>query len=214
MWRLLKGSLAHWPRAAHTAVGVALAVGLVSGTFVLTDTIEAAYTRASAPAPGEVDLVVRTGSAFSAAGDTSSEREAMSSSLLASVQAVPGVGSAWGTVWGYAQVVGPDGRSLAADGLPAVGAAWTPDASLVAGHAPSRFGEVALDKATAEGVGLRPGDRVKVQFSQAVEEFVVSGISGENRLVSSTLASFELTPFRPSQERPPMNGVARENARL
>jgi putative ABC transport system permease protein len=192
MWRLLKGSLAHWPRAAHTAVGVALAVGLVSGTFVLTDTIEAAYARASAPAPGEVDLVVRTGSAFSAAGDTSSEREPMPSSLLAAVQAVPGVGSAWGTVWGYAQVLGPDGRSLAADGLPAVGAAWTPDASLVAGRAPSRPGEAAIDRATAERSGLRPGARVKVQFSEAVEEFAVTGISGENRLVSSTLASFEL----------------------
>ena len=193
MWRLLKGSLAHWPRAAHTAVGVALAVGLVSGTFVLTDTIEAAYARASAPAPGEVDLVVRTGSAFSAAGDTSSEREPIPAALLATVQAVPGVESAWGTVWGYAQVVGPDGRSLAADGLPAVGAAWTPDASLVAGRAPTQPDEVAVDRASADRAGLRPGDRVKVQFPEAVGEFSITGISGANRLVSSTLASFELT---------------------
>ena len=193
MWWLLKGSLAHWPRAAHIAVGVALAVGLVSGTFVLTDTIEAAYARASAPAPGEVDLVVRTGAAFSAAGDTSSQREPMASSVLAAVQAVPGVELAWGTVWGYAQVVGPDGRSLAADGLPAVGAAWTPDASLVAGRTPAGPGEAVLDRATADRAGLQPGDRITVQFAEAVEEFVLTGVSGENRLVSSTLASFELT---------------------
>ena len=192
MWRLLRGSLAHWPRAAHTAVGVALAVGLVSGTFVLTDTIEAAYARASAPAAGEVDLVVRSGAAFSAAGDTSSEREPMPSSLLPTVQAVAGVKSAWGTVWGYAQVVGPDGRSLAAEGLPAMGAAWTPDASLVAGRGPTQPGEVVVDKASAQRAGLRLGDRLKVQFSEAVEEFVLTGTSGENRLVSSTLASFEL----------------------
>ncbi|HWC12863.1 MAG TPA: ABC transporter permease [Acidimicrobiales bacterium] len=193
MWRLLKGALAHWPRAAHTAVGVALAVGLMSGTFVLTDTIEAAYARASAPAADEVDVVVRTAAAFSAAGDTSSEREPMPAALLPAVQAVPGARSAWGTVWGYAQLVGPGGRSLATDGLPAMGAAWTPDASLVAGRAPSGPGEVAVDDATAERAGLRLGDRVTVQFPAAVEDFVVTGLSGTHRLVSSTLASFELT---------------------
>lgn len=194
MWPLLKGSLAHWPRVAHTAAGVALAVSLVTGTFVLTDTIDDAFGRASAPAPapGEVDLVVRSAAAFRPVGETDTEREPMPASVLTDVQAVPGVAAAWGAVWGYAELVGPDGRPLVSDGLPAVGAAWAPDATLTAGHAPRGPHEVAVDVTTARRNGLRLGDRIKILFQDVVQEFVIGGISGVSRLVSSTLASFDL----------------------
>ncbi|MGI9023451.1 MAG: hypothetical protein ACR2HV_09525, partial [Acidimicrobiales bacterium] len=103
---MLKGSLDHGTRLAHTAAGVALAVSLVCGTFVLTDTIDSAFARASAPVPGQVDVVVRSAAQFDAVGQAVSDREAMPASVLPSVQAVAGVDRTWGTVWGYVQAVG------------------------------------------------------------------------------------------------------------
>ncbi len=192
MWPVLKGSLAHGTRIAHTAVGVALAVSLVCGTFVLTDTIDAAYTRASAPVPGQVDVVVRSATQFGATAQAVSDRETMPASVLATVASVTGVGGAWGTVWGYAQALGPDGAAMAIKGLPAIGTAWTPDTALVTGQVPTRAGEVALDVATAAKTGLHVGDRIKVVLGSGAEEFAVTGLSGVSKLTGSTVVAFDL----------------------
>ena len=72
-----------------------------------------------------------------------------------------------------------------------VGAAWTPDTRLVAGHSPGP-GEVAIDVATARRSGLGRGDRVKVLFEGLVQEFAVGGVTRGNRIVSASLASFDL----------------------
>ena len=191
MGRVLKGSLGHWLRVAHTAVGVALAVSLVTGTFVLTDTIEGAYARASAPATGEVDLVVRSAAPFRAAGGDGNEREPdpRDRAVRGSVRGRRPVGLGRGVG------LRPAGRArrgaVSADGLPVVGAAWTPDTRLVAGHSPGP-GEVAIDVATARRSGLGRGDRVKVLFEGLVQEFAVGGVTRGNRIVSASLASFDL----------------------
>jgi len=138
MWLVVKGSLARSTRVVHTALGVVLAVSLVCGTFVLTDTINAAYTQASAPVAGQVDVVVRSAAAFGATAQPITDREPMAASVLPTIQAVAGAGRAWGTVFGYVQVVGVDGRPVTVKGLPAMGTGWAPDATLVAGPAPPR----------------------------------------------------------------------------
>ena len=150
MWPVLKGSLAHGTRVLHTAVGVALAVSLVCGTFVLTDTIDSAYDQATAPAPGEVDVVVRSAARFTEVGQAVSDREPMPASVLEPIRAAAGTGEAWGTVWGYVQAVGSDGRDVAIKGRPAMGTAWTPDTVVVSGRAPTRAGEAAVDVNTAQ----------------------------------------------------------------
>jgi len=193
MWPVLKGSLAHGTRVAHTAVGVALAVSLVCGTFVLTDTIDSAYTQAAAPGPGQVDVVVRTAGQFGATAQAVSDRAPMRSSVLPTVQTVAGVDRAWGAVWGYLQALGPDGAAMTIKDRPAMGTAWTPDSALVSGQAPIRAGEVALDVATAREAGRRVGDRVKVVLADGPEDFTITGLSATTKLVSSTVVTFDLT---------------------
>ena len=58
--------------------------------------------------------------------DSLSEREPVPESLLATVQTVPGVRSAWGSVWGYAQIVDSKGDAISPNGLPTLGNAWAP----------------------------------------------------------------------------------------
>jgi putative ABC transport system permease protein len=192
MWLVLKGSLARSTRVVHTALGVVLAVSLVCGTFVLTDTINAAFTQATAPVPGQVDVVVRSAAAFGATGQQITDREPMPASVLAAVQAVVGTGQAWGTVFGYVQVVGPDGRPVTAKGLPAMGTGWAPDTALIAGGAPSQDGQVAVDARTARQAGLKVGDRVKIALRDGTEELTVTGLTEPSKLVSSTVVTFDL----------------------
>jgi len=192
MWPVLKGSLAHSTRIIHTAMGVVLAVSLVCGTFVLTDTIDSAYAKASAPVPGQVDVVVRSAASFGAVGQEATDRETMTDSVLPAVQAVPGADRAWGTVFGYVQVVGVDGRAVAVKGLPAMGTGWTPDTALVAGRPPVQSGEVAVDKNTAAKGGILVGDRIRVVLAAGAEELAVVGVTEASRLVSSTLVTFDL----------------------
>ncbi len=73
MWRVLKGLLAHRSRLVRTASAVALAVSLVSGTFVLTDTVDAAFDRASTSS-AQIDVVVRASAQFTAQATTLPER--------------------------------------------------------------------------------------------------------------------------------------------
>ena len=60
------GALAQGARLLGTALAVALAVTLVSGTFILTDTIDASFHQASAETGGGSDVVVRSTALFAA----------------------------------------------------------------------------------------------------------------------------------------------------
>jgi putative ABC transport system permease protein len=191
MLQLLRGALAQRMRLVRTAAAVALAVSLVSGTFVLTDTINSAYHEA-AMSSGGIDVVVRATSRFNAQGNALPEREVVPESLLAVVQSVPGVAALWGSVSGYAELVDDKGRSLAAQSGPAIGTAWTPDGSITAGRAPSGSGEIAIDEALARQDGLKVGDRIKVLFQGLVEEFKIAGLRKLEGLLANTQATFDL----------------------
>jgi putative ABC transport system permease protein len=192
MGRLLRGALAHKMRLLHTAIAAALAVSLVSGTFVLTDTVEHSFEAATAASPDGVDVIVRAASEFAPTGNQLAERPSVPPDLLSTVQAVPGVEAAWGLVFGYAQLVDKQGNAIAPQGLPTLGTAWGPTDSLTEGRAPSEPGEVAIDEVTAKENGFSLGDKIKVLFQGVVEEFTIRGIRGVKDLVASTLATFDI----------------------
>ncbi len=191
MLQLLRGALAQRMRLVRTASAVALAVSLVSGTFVLTDTINSAYQDAANSSDG-FDVVVRATSKFNAQGNSLPEREVLPESLLAVVEAVPGVAALWGSVSGYAELVDDKGQSLAAQMGPAIGTAWAPDGSITAGRAPTGPGEIVIDEAIARQDGLQLGDRIKVLFQGLVEEFKIAGLRKLEGLLSTTQATFDL----------------------
>jgi len=194
MGPLLRGALAHTARLIGTAFAVALAVTLVSGTFVLTDTIDGAFHRAAAPSEGSSDLVVRSTSLFAAQANSLPEREAVPESLLARVTAVPGVHAAWGAIRGYAGLVDRDGSAIAPGGLPSVGSGWAPGDVLESGRAPESPGEVAIDAVTARRNGLVLGDRIRVLFEGTSKEFTIGGfLKAAGDVVAATKAVFDPT---------------------
>src|SRR6266568_1216241 len=94
----LKGLAAHKLRMSLTALAIVLGVGFVAGTFVLTDTIN---------------------KTFNAQGGQT--RAPMPASVLDQVKGVDGVAAAEGSVNGYAQFIGKNGKPVTTGGAPTLG---------------------------------------------------------------------------------------------
>jgi len=99
----LRGLLAHKLRLALTALAIVLGVTFISGTFVLTDTLNSTFSTLFNSVYRNVDLQVR-GVAQFGSGE-SATRNPLPAAVLARVEGVPGVAGAFGEVEGYAQFI-------------------------------------------------------------------------------------------------------------
>ena len=120
----LKGLLAHKLRLALTALAIVLGVTFISGTFILTDTLQNTFTVLFGNIYAKVDFQVR-GAAQLGAG-ANATRNPLPESLLTTVRGVPGVSAAQGEVTGYAQFVDRDGKAISTGGAPTLAVALRP----------------------------------------------------------------------------------------
>ncbi len=196
----LKGLLAHKLRLALTALSVVLGVAFVSGTFVLTDTINHTFDKLFNEVSAGVDVSARARSGFGQGGGVDVSRDTVPENLLATVRAVPGVRVAEGTVGGLAQIVDPKGKAITTTGAPTLGFNWTTEPSLSPlrlrdGRAPQRDGEVVVDVRTAKDHKLKVGDHVRVVFRTGTAPFTIVGLTGfgeADNLAGATIAAFDL----------------------
>jgi putative ABC transport system permease protein len=197
----IKSLLAHKLRLLLTAVAIILGVGFVSGTFVLTDTMNAAFDEVFEGAFEGVDVSVRP--VTDDEGPTGEETGELGlgpgvpESLLEDVSAVDGVASANGEVQGYAAIIGSDGEPVGGQGPPQLGVsidADSPDNDRITdGAAPSGSDEVAIDSITAENEGFAVGDEITVvTTSGRPESYTLSGILDMENLGGASLAMFDL----------------------
>jgi putative ABC transport system permease protein len=200
MWNAtIKGLLSHKLRLALTAVAIVLGVSFVSGTYVLTDTMNATFTQLFKDTTKGIDVVVQTRQTFaSEQGDT---RDPLPESLLQQIKGVDGVKIAEGSVNGFAQFVGKDGKAVTTGGAPTLGvsASEAPELNsnftIHSGRVPSGPNEVAVDARTASKQGFKVGDQVKVLSQGPAKPYTVSGIVGfgkADNLAGATLAVFDL----------------------
>ena len=104
----LRGLLTRKLRLALTALAIVLGVTFISGTFVLTDTLNNTFSSLFTSVYSKIDFQVRGVAQFG--NGQSATRNPLPDSLLARVQAVPGVAAASGNVEGYAQFIAHDGK--------------------------------------------------------------------------------------------------------
>lgn len=199
MWRTAwRGLVAHKLRLALTALVIVLGTSFVSGTLVLTDTMSHTFDDLFADVSSGVDVAVRAPSVFRGGHDAFGERELVPASVVQSVRGVAGVKAAEGKVSGYAQLVGGDGKAIAAGG-PTLGVNWATvpglgPLRLRRGRAPTGAGDAVVDALTAEKHHLRIGQRVKILFQGPAEDFTLTGITGfgsADNLAGATLVAFE-----------------------
>ncbi|MEX2586838.1 MAG: FtsX-like permease family protein [Actinomycetota bacterium] len=198
MWKAaFRGVFAHKLRLFLTALAVVLGVGFVTGTFVLTDTINRTFDNLFVDVTEGVDVYVRAESSFES--QLGSSRESVDENLLGEVRRVEGVEAAAGSVTGYAQFIDKQGEPVTTGGAPTLGVSWydQPKGALDirAGRAPRGGDEVVMDAATAEAGGFEVGDTVSIITRQAPREFQIVGIAGfgnADNLGGATLAVFDL----------------------
>jgi putative ABC transport system permease protein len=205
VWRaVLKSLLARKLRLLLTAFSIVIGIAFVAGTYVLTDTMDRAFDELFATTTADIDVVVRATSAFEpgAAGNPGGSgnvsRISVPASVLTTVQEVPGVGSAYGGVLGYAQMVDPvTDEAIGGFGPPTMGVNWQEGSSVLVlrrGEPPSAGDQVVIDAGTADAHDLTVGDRVNILFEGPPGDFTISGIAGfgdADNLGGATLAAFE-----------------------
>ena len=180
----LKGIAGRKVRALLTAISIILGVAMISGTYVLTDTINNGFDTIFTQSYQNADVVITGKAAFDSAEGETVEPPTMPETLLRKIQRLPGVALAAGSVTSDSlKLIGKDGKVISTGGAPSLGFSVTPSGQpfnptkLTEGHWPLGSGAVVIDKATASGHGFHVGDRIGVQAFGPVRRLRISGIA-------------------------------------
>lgn len=196
----LRSLVAHKTRLALTAVSIVLGVAFISGTYVYTDTTDAAFDDVFGTSFDGVDAYISGDSGF-----TGGQGSYFPETVAADVAGVPGVAAAApGIRVPGVTVVGTDGAPIGGGGAPQFGASLPePAAGEVAsafalriGRTPEGPDEVVVDVATAEAGGFALGDTIVITSAASpAGEFTLVGIAGFGQaddLAGATFALFDL----------------------
>jgi putative ABC transport system permease protein len=194
-------------RTALTAVAIVLGVAMVSGSFVLTDTISKAFDSIFTSAYRDTDAVV-TGRKlvdWSASGNAT-----VSDRLLVRIRSHESVADAAGSIVDIggdstkANIIGRDGEPLD-NGSPTFGFGVDPDRprfnpmTIVEGRWADGPGEVVVDADTAKSQGFRIGDRVRAAANGPERSFRLVGTAGFGDVASlggATIAVWDVPTAR------------------
>lgn len=197
----LRNLLAHKVRLVLTGISIMLGVGFMAGTYVLTDTMTRSFNDLIEGGTSQIDLMVRSENAFTGqmANGGAEERRPLPESVVADVEAVPGVVRAVGDVLGFAQIIDPEtGKVIGTLGPPTAASSWNDLSGFhidPGGRPPEGPDEVVIDANTAEGHDITVGSRVRILFEGAPGEFEVVGVAGYGEgdsLMGATWALFDL----------------------
>ena len=197
----LRGLLGRKLRTALTALAIVLGVAMISGTYVLTDSIDQAFDKIFTEIRAGSDAVISGRSPFDIGEGSGVDAPPLPESLLEEVRALPGVAEAEGSVDSETtQLIDEDGDAIVYGGAPNLGFSIADPESpfnpltLVEGGWPGP-NAVVVDKETAEKEDLEAGDTIGVQAEGPVERLRISGIiqfSSGLTIGGATLAGFDL----------------------
>ena len=195
----LRSLLARKLRLLLSGIAVVLGVAFVSGTFVLTDSLSRVFDQLFATVTQGTAVTVRGVSGLgSDSGQQQSEQ--VPDRVLQAVRQVPGVAEAIGTVSGYAQPVGRDGKAVTTGGAPTLGVDYSVSETqrslvLKQGRAPTGPGDVVIDAVTARKAGFHVGDQITLLLKGPAQRLTMVGIVGfgtTDNLAGATIAAFDL----------------------
>src|SRR4051794_28505769 len=187
-------------RTALSAFAIVLGVAMVSGTLVLTGSIDNAFNFIFTSVRQGSDAVVTGKAAVKVSEGQGSFAPTVPESLFDQVRGLSSVTQAEGSVDGTATLIDRNGKAIVLGGAPNLGFSIASGDSpfnplaLVAGDWP-QGGDVVIDRSTANRKHYKVGDSIGVQAEGAVEPFKISGIvkfGSAASLGGATLAGFDV----------------------
>ena len=206
----LRGLLGRKLRATLTAIAIILGVTMVSGTYVLTDSIDRAFDNIFSDVREGSNAVISGKSAFDLSEGSGATAPSFDQALLGEVQELPDVAEAEGSVDGEAQLIGDDGKAIVYGGAPNLGFSIAEGESrfnplqLVEGSWPGN-GDVVIDAATADKEDFVVGDTIGIQGAGSVQNLRISGIvkfGSVSTIGGATLAGFDLATAQRIFDKP------------
>jgi putative ABC transport system permease protein len=198
----IRGLLGRKLRATLTAIAVILGVAMISGTYVLTDTIQGAFDAIFSESYRGTNAVVTAKTAFepTAEGDTGFVQATLPQSDLEKTRQVDGVSAALGGVAGEAQIIKKDGKVLTSGGAPSLGFSVDPsqprfNSLTLAEGAWPKTNEVAIDEASYKKGDFQIGEGIQIASRGPAETMKLSGVVRFGALSSlggATIAAFDL----------------------
>jgi putative ABC transport system permease protein len=201
----LKGLAGRKLRAFLTALAVVIGVTMVSGSFVLTDTMKKAFDGIFTESYAGTDAVV---SGKQVVDFSSSGRATVSADLLDEVKALPSVEAAAGSITDLqgnsnpAKIVDEKGETIGGTGgAPTFGVGldssqtrFTP-LNLVEGEWAQGDDQVVIDANTADEHGFGVGDTIGVAAIGPVQQYEITGVAkfgSVDSIGGATIAVFDL----------------------
>jgi putative ABC transport system permease protein len=197
----LKGLLGRKLRAILTALAIVLGVAMISGTYILTDTIKAAFGTVFTTVYKNTDAVITAKSALGNNTNNNTLPPSFPESLLAKVQKLPGVAEASGGISDSAHLVGRNGKVISGGGAPSLAFSVHPRGdqhfnplTLVSGTWPVGPHQIAIDAHTASKKSYKVGDTIGVIARGPETNYTITGvvkIGGVSSLGGATMAIFD-----------------------
>jgi putative ABC transport system permease protein len=200
----LKGLAFRKVRALLTALAVVLGVAMVSGTYVLTDSIQRAFDGIFTGSYKDTSAVI---SGKQVVDVSTTGKATVPESLVQKVRGVKGVQQADGAIFDLqsegntVKLYNDKGEAAGNGQAPSFGFGFDGDAErfnplkLVDGKWASGASQVVIDQGTAKDQGWAIGDRIRAAAEGPAKQFTVSGIArlGDvQSLGGATLAVFDL----------------------
>jgi putative ABC transport system permease protein len=173
---ILTSARGHLVRFLLTAFSVMLGVSFVTGTFVLSDSIDTALQGLLTNTQKGLDVGVRGIDAGT--NNSGGSRAALPLTLQQDLAAVPGVARVSPDLQGTALIAGKDGIAVGGNGAPGLGFAFEPDSpafTLVKGTGPTGPDQVAVESSTLTKSGLAVGDTTQAVIGDQTRTVTISG---------------------------------------
>ncbi len=198
----LKSLLGRKFRTVLTALAIVLGVAMISGTYVLTDTIDRAFSSIFADSYAGTDVVVSGKAADISVDFESPPVPPIDASLLEDIRGADSVEIAMGGIYDESntKIIGDNGKALNTNGAPSFGFGLdtAPELSrfnplnLLEGRWPSGDGEVVVDAGTADREDFVVGESIEISTLRPKQDFEVVGIAQYGDVKSLGTATFAI----------------------
>jgi putative ABC transport system permease protein len=200
----LKGLAGRKVRALLTALAVVIGVAMVSGTFILTDTMQKSFNGLFTETSAKTDAFIRGKEIVQ--NSTSGSGVTIPAATLDQVRALPEVEAAAGDVSpseaNVADIIGKDGKAVAKESVGAsydAGNARFSPFRFKTGKPPHGPGEVAIDAGTAKKHHYKAGDAVVVSTLGQKHTYRISGTVSFGSIDSLGFASIAAWDVKTAQ---------------